>query len=32
MSIPYYIYSYPTMELNVVLPKLTIGARKWEEK
>jgi proteasome lid subunit RPN8/RPN11 len=28
MSIPYYIYSYPTMELNVVLPKLTIGARK----
>lgn len=28
MSIPYYIYSYPTMELNVIIPKLTVGVRK----
>lgn len=26
-QIPYYIYSYPTMKLNILVPKLTIGVR-----
>lgn len=27
MNLPYYIYSYPTMKLNILLPALTIGAQ-----
>jgi len=28
MAIPYYIYSYPDMKLNVLLPKLTVGVKQ----
>tara|TARA_Y100000389_G_scaffold160455_1_gene162612 strand:- start:6542 stop:6883 length:342 start_codon:yes stop_codon:yes gene_type:complete len=27
MNLPYYIYSYPSMELNILLPALKIGVQ-----